>query len=116
MRSLYNMYIAEKPTPKDSVNYEKLPAARKQKVYGVRHVRCGLCEQDYVPDNLPGITTRATIAKLRKGWMSKTDDPQLRGALETEVKGPPSNSALYDKVRLCALCFQFVRQHNRTAS
>lgn len=120
MRSLHNMYIAEKPTPKDSINYDRLPPARKQKVYGVRYLRCGLCEQDYVPDNLPGITTRATIGKLRKGWMSKTDDPQLRGSAEFEdqgVKGAPqSNSALYDKVRLCALCFQFVRQHNRTAS
>jgi len=124
MRALFNMYFAEKQTPKDSINYEKLNDKKKLKVFGIRKIRCGLCEMDYISDNLPGIATRATIQKLRKGWMSKTDDPQLRGGTggEQAVESPregengsgaPSSAMLYDKVRLCAFCFQFVRQHNR---
>merc|ERR1719388_2893 len=89
----------------------------------VLETKCGLCEMDYISDNLPGIATRATIQKLRKGWMSKTDDPQLRagttGDLEPSPQegesnsGGPSTATLYDKVRLCGFCFQFVRQYNR---
>lgn len=121
MRALFNMYFAEKQTPKDAINYDKMPVKKQQKVFGIRKIRCGLCEIDYISDNLPGIATRATIQKLRKGWMSKTDDPQLRGGTAGEpelekgdnANGAPSSATLYDKVRLCAFCFQFVRQHNR---
>merc|ERR1719379_1133707 len=122
MKALFHMYFAEKQTPKDSINYDKLSVQKKQKVFGIRKIRCGLCEVDYISDNLPGIATRATIQKLRKGWMSKTDDPQLRGGTtgdlepsprEGDDKGAPSSATLYDKVRLCGFCFQFVRQHNR---
>lgn len=123
MRALFNMYFAEKQTPKDSINYDKLTVQKKQKVFGIRKMRCGLCEMDYISDNLPGIATRATIQKLRKGWMSKTDDPAIRGGTAAELEsspregekdsGAPHNATLYDKVRLCAFCFQFVRQHNR---
>jgi len=122
MRALFNMYFAEKQAPKDSINYDKLSVQKKQKVFGIRKLRCGLCEMDYISDNLPGVATRATIQKLRKGWMSKTDDPQLRGSTGGDLDaipegesggGAPSSAMLYDKVRLCAFCFQFVKQHNR---
>merc|ERR1719379_345673 len=122
MKALFNMYIAEKQTPKDSINYDRLSEKKKQKVFGIRKLRCGLCEMDYISDNLPGIATRATIQKLRKGWMAKTDDPQLRGGatdgaaseLDQSSSGQPeSSSTLYDKVRLCVFCFQFARQHNK---
>merc|ERR1719453_999717 len=113
MRALFNMYFADKETPKDSINYDKMSQQKKQKVFGIRKLRCGLCEMDYISDNLPGVATRATIQKLRKGWMSKTDDPQLRAGTAGDLDSPregennggaPSAATLYDKVRLCGFC------------
>eukprot|EP00746_Dinoflagellata_sp_MGD_P152252 gnl/MRDRNA2_/MRDRNA2_83537_c0_seq2.p1 gnl/MRDRNA2_/MRDRNA2_83537_c0~~gnl/MRDRNA2_/MRDRNA2_83537_c0_seq2.p1 ORF type:complete len:532 (-),score=182.14 gnl/MRDRNA2_/MRDRNA2_83537_c0_seq2:98-1693(-) len=118
MRALFNMYFADKQTPKDSINYDKMSVKKQQKIFGIRKIKCGLCEMEYISDNLPGIATRATIQKLRKGWMSMSDDPQVTAGsagdeLELDDKGQPSKAALYDKVRLCGFCFQFVRQYNK---
>jgi len=103
LQMLYDHYVKDKPTPRDSINYDRLQGARKQRVFGLAKLRCGLCEQSYVLDNLPGITTRATIGKLREKWRAVAGDSQGE-----RCKGL---SGLYNKVALCALCFQFVQEN-----
>ncbi|CEL96758.1 unnamed protein product [Vitrella brassicaformis CCMP3155] len=111
---------------------------KQQQIFGIKRAKCGLCEMDYVVDNLPGVVTHATVRRLRdrwraeeysgereRGWLRDKDEPStaLRdddeetprprrrrvGAGYSSGGGPSLPPAqMYSRVRLCVFCFQFV--------
>ena len=90
---------------------------------------CGLCEQVFFVDELPGAITYKSILELREKWRrenasngelsqtqvaERSSSPQKESAFSRlyTVKAPaktvmPSPSRLYKRVELCIFCMQF---------
>lgn len=66
---------------------------------------CGVCLRQYLLSNLPGVTTRRAITRLRENWVK-----ELGTAEPVNVDVRTSKPAqYYSEVRLCVFCYQFVR-------